>query len=160
MSISGFYNTTAILETFTTTEDEYGQAVKTWVASTTIIGTKQGRSGNKSVINTQDRISKNERFYCNYQTIHPSGRLVFSNSTISFNFQGTASASIDLASTTKGALYFIDTAFSTFGQYDYALFNGTAYVTPNVTRNDILFVNDRLRNRHLEIDLDLDHRDR
>jgi head-tail adaptor len=158
MSIQGFYNTTAIVETFTASQDSYGQETKTWAVSTTVIGDKQGRSGNKSVITTQEGITVSDRFYCNVVSLNKTDRLVFS--TNSFNYIGTASTSTGLTSTESGAMYFITADFSTYTAYDYAIYStaSSGYIINDVSRSEILYINN-LRNRHLQIDLSLDYKD-
>ena len=158
--ISGLYNTIALVETYTLTTDSYGQNFKTWTVSTTVIGCKQSRSGSESVIDTQERISKSEIFYCDEFNIKTEDRLVFS--TKSFTYQGTADRLNDMASTVTGALYFVSTAFSTYVQYDYAIYDtdSSGYIINDVERNNILYINDRLRGHHLQIDLDLGFKSR
>ena len=160
MAISSFYNTTAILETYTFASDGTGQEIKTWTVSTTIIGTRQGRSGSKSVVNTQEGISVSDRFYCNVKNVRAHERLVFS--TTLFTYKGSATSTSSLSSTQSGDMYFCASSFSTYNKYDYAIMssNSSDYIINDVDRMDILYVNDNLRNRHLQIDLGLDYENR
>ena len=157
MSIQSFYNTTAILETFSFVTDEYGQEVKTWSVSTTIIGAKQGRSGTEGIVNTQERINRSEIFYCDPVDIDENGRLVFS--TRAYNFTGNATSTGALTGG-SGSLYFCSEAFSTYAQYDYAINVDSTYIISDMVTNNILYINDQLRNRHMQIDLDIGTRNR
>lgn len=160
MSIQGFYNTTAIYEIPSYVTDEYGQEVKTWTVSTYILGTIQNRTGTKSIVSEQERLSISDRFYCDVVSIGSSGRLVFSTSA--YSYQGTASTSTNLSSTEGGALYFISSSFSTYVAYDYAIYssNSSAYIKNAMTYRNILNVNDKLRGSHLQVDLDIGYKNK
>ena len=65
MSITNFYNETAIYEIPTVMVDSYGQDTKVWSVSTFITCRRQGRSGDRSIYaNNQEKASYNERLYC------------------------------------------------------------------------------------------------
>lgn len=160
MSIQGFYNTTAIYEVPTVTTDDYGQEVKTWSVSTWFAGTRQSRSGSKAIVDAQERLNVSERFYCDYVSIESTGRLVFS--TNSFVYKGSASASSDLAASNDGDLYSISSSFSTYAVGDYAIYSATSadYILSTMTYRYITYINDQLRSRHLQIDLDIGYKNR
>lgn len=159
MSIESFYNTTAIYEIPTITVDAYGQDTKVWSVSTTIIGRLQGRSGNKSIFNNnQEKADYNERFYCGINGIGTTGRLLFS--TGSFSYMGTSTSSTALSSTEIGALYFVSGAFSTYAVGDYLAYSSTGYGKRYMIYREIIYINDRLLNRHYQIDLQVDYADR
>jgi head-tail adaptor len=155
MGIESLYNDVAIKQAYTLTEDDYGQPIKTWSVSTTIKGALQSRSGNKSIINDQNKASINDRFYCNEISLTVNDRLLFSTNI--FFYQGTAANSSDLISTVTGSLYFITSGFSTYVVDDFARFNGTDYVIENFKYRNILYVNNNLRGHHLQIDLEEDY---
>lgn len=157
--IDRFYNIYAILERYSLATDDYGQEIKTWLVSTTIYGCKQNKSGSKSIVNNVEKNRTNDRFYCDPLTITTNDRLLFSTNT--FSYQGTCSTGSDLASTTYGALYFCNIAFSSYVVGDYVRYSSatTAYVVEEFTYYNILNVYDLL-DRYLQIDIDEDNKNR
>jgi len=156
--IDSFYNTTAIYEKYASSIDDIGQEIKTWVVSTYIIGTLQGRSGDRGIIDFQEKATKAERFYCNIINIASTGRLAFSTSA--FSYLGSVTTSSSMTSTEIGAMYFITSAFSTYTAEQYARFDGSDYVVNEMKYKDVLYVNDNLRGNHIQIDLKVDYEDR
>jgi len=158
MSIEKFFDTTAIYEKYISAIDEMGQEIKTWSVSTFIIGTLQGRSGNRNIAEYQEKAIKTERFYCNVADIQSTGRLVFSTSA--FTYLGSVTTGSSMTSTKTGAMYFITSDFSTFTAGQYARYNGTTYIVNNMDYKDVLYVNHNLRGHHLQIDLKVDYANR
>jgi hypothetical protein len=151
MGIQNLYNTTAILEKYLALTNSYGEEAKTWYVSTTVLGTRQGRSGNEAITNSIEKASYNERFYCDVINIDTKDRLIFSTNT--YIYKGEASTDSDLSSTQLGSMYHINQDFSTYTEGEYAIYNGTTYIKNPVIYRDIDYLNSNLRGNHYQLDL-------
>ncbi len=158
MSISKFFNETAIYEKYTSTVDTFGQSVKTWSVSTFFTGCWQGRSGSHGLFDTQEKADRVEKFYCSADVnILSTGRLVFSTSA--FIYSGNSSGTSSLSSS-AGYLYFVSADFSTFVYGDYIITTASSYEKESMTYREIEYVNDKLRSNHIQVDLRIDNASR